>query len=86
MHEFSVAQEICRIAEAQVAPLPASAIVDLGLEVGEQSDLELSSLTFCLDTFLAAPPFAGATVTVTRAPGSELRVTYLEVDDERSPH
>jgi Zn finger protein HypA/HybF involved in hydrogenase expression len=83
VHEFSVALEICRIAEAQAAPRPASAIVSVGVEIGEGTDLVVENLNFCLETLLASPPFERAALAVERVPGNDLRVAWLEVDDGR---
>jgi Zn finger protein HypA/HybF involved in hydrogenase expression len=82
MHELSVAMEICRIAEAQVGTAGATRIRRVAVCVGDDAGLEPSSLAFCLETLLAEPPFAGATVDLVPAPGNELRVDYLEVDDD----
>lgn len=86
MHELSVALEICRVIEERLLPLQLPQLVELGLEVGERSNLELPNLTFCLDTLLAHPPFAGATVVITRGDGDDMRVSYMEIDDERPTH
>jgi Zn finger protein HypA/HybF involved in hydrogenase expression len=85
MHEFSVATEICRLVEERAAPLPATAVVAIGLEMGDESGLEPDNLIFCLDTLLGTEPFAGATTELVRTPGREMRLTYVEVDDERTP-
>jgi hypothetical protein len=45
--------------------------------------VEPSSLEFCLDALLAAPPFSGAKTVITQSPGDALHVDYLEVDDDR---
>lgn len=83
MHELSVALEICRVLEGQLTETQLPQLVTIGLDVGEAYELELANLTFCLDTLLAQPPFAGAAVAVSRVPGADLRVGYLEIDDER---
>jgi hypothetical protein len=48
--------------------------------------VEPGSLLFCLETLLGQPPFRGARPAVETTPGDDLRVTYLEVDDERPSH
>jgi Zn finger protein HypA/HybF involved in hydrogenase expression len=83
MHELSVAMEICRIAEARVGTASAPRITSLAVVVGDDSGLEPSSLEFCLSAILAEPPFAGAAVTIERTAGEELRLDYLEIDDDR---
>lgn len=83
MHEMSVALEICRIAEQQVGPQGAGAVTAVGVEVGDDAGVEVSSLAFCLEAVLATPPFAGARPDIIRLTGDVLRVSYLEVDDGR---
>jgi Zn finger protein HypA/HybF involved in hydrogenase expression len=83
MHEMSIAMEVCRIAESQVGREALPTVVAVGLEVGDDAGVEISSLHFCLETLLAQPPFAGAKPAIARSPGDGLRVSYLEVDDGR---
>jgi Zn finger protein HypA/HybF involved in hydrogenase expression len=80
---MSVALEICRIAALQAGPGGAASVTKVAVDVGDDAGVEVSSLAFCLETVLSAPPFAGATAAVTRLPGDVLRVAYLEVDDGR---
>jgi Zn finger protein HypA/HybF involved in hydrogenase expression len=84
MHELSIALEICRVIEGQLEPFQLPQLTELGLEIGAASDIEVSNLEFCLQTLLAHPPFAGASLVVTRPPGDDTRVSYLELDDERT--
>ncbi len=81
MHEFSVAMEVCRMAEQQLGAT-ASHLRAVGLEVGDGSGLEADNLTFCLDALLAQPPFGQARCAVRRSPGDDLRLEYLEVEDD----
>ncbi len=83
MHEMSVALEICRIAEDQAGPGRAERVVTVGVEVGDNSGVEVSSLAFCLEALLVQPPFTKARPVIDRQPGDVLRVSYLEVDDGR---
>lgn len=83
MHEMSLALEICRIAEERAAPARAASVVTVGVEVGDDAGVEVSSLTFCLEALLQAPPFGAAKPAIARLPGDVLRVSYLEVDDGR---
>jgi Zn finger protein HypA/HybF involved in hydrogenase expression len=80
---MSLALEICRIAEEQAGSAGASSIVTVGVEVGDDAGVEVSSLAFCLETLLSQPPFAAAQPAITRLSGDALRVSYLEVDDGR---
>ena len=88
MHELSIALEVCRIAEGQAnaAGSDPTRVVAVGIEVGDAAGVELSSLSFCLETLLSQPPFARARPVVTRLAGDTLRVSYLEVDDGRPDH
>ena len=84
MHEMSVALDICRIAEERAGEGGAGRVVAVGVEVGDDSGVEVSSLTFCLEALLTQPPFSKARPVIDRQPGDVLRVAYLEVDDGRS--
>lgn len=80
MHEMSIALEVCRIAETRLADDELPRLVGVRLIVGDDAGVEPANLQFCLDALLAQPPFAGATATIARCAGHELRVDYLEVD------
>jgi len=54
----------------------------VGIEIGEDAGVEPENLAFCLDVLLQKPPFGRATPRLVRLPGTDLRVTYLEVDDD----
>ena len=83
MHEMSVAMEVCRLAEERFSPAELPQLITVGLDVGDDSGLEPDNLLFCLEALLAAPPFHNARPDLTRCPGDVLRVTYLELDDDR---
>ncbi len=83
MHEMSVALEICRIAEERAGPGGAGVVTTVGVEVGDDAGVEISSLAFCLEAVLSAPPFARAKPEIIRLSGDVMRVAYLEVDDGR---
>ena len=80
MHELSIALEICRIAEAHAGVAGAARVVAVGVEVGDDAGIEPEHLTFCLETLLASPPFAGARPVIARSAGDVLRVGYVEID------
>lgn len=84
MHELSLANEICRIAEANAGAAGPAAIREVAVEVGDESGVEPDSLTFCLEVLLSQPPFGAARPRLIRQPGDVLRVSYLEVDDGRA--
>lgn len=78
--------EICRVVEGQLSPHQLPQLVEVGLDVGESTDIEVPNLQFCLDTLFAHPPFAGATIVIARSAGDDTRVSYLEIDDDRTTH
>jgi Zn finger protein HypA/HybF involved in hydrogenase expression len=86
MHEMSVAMEICRIAGERLGLDDIALLTEIGVEVGDESGLEPSSLEFCLEALLNEPPFRGARPNIIAGTGDVLRVNYLEVDDERPRH
>ena len=83
MHVLSVALEICRMAEDRLGAEALAGVVAVGVDVGDAAGVEAGNLEFCLQALLAAPPFAGATPVLTRCAGDVLRLSYLEVDDDR---
>lgn len=82
MHEMSVALEVGRLVEEQLAAHPGR-LLSVGVIVGDDSGFEPESLTFCLEAVLAHPPFGGARPVLNRVPGDALRLEYLEIDDGR---
>ncbi|MDH3205137.1 MAG: hydrogenase maturation nickel metallochaperone HypA [Gemmatimonadota bacterium] len=83
---MSVAMEICRIAEDQVGLDALCHVREIGVVVGRTSGVEPESLRFCLEALLANEPFRGARPTLELTSGDDLRVHYLEIDDDRPPH
>ena len=77
--------EICRIA-ADTLGAQAPWCTEVAVRVGHDSGLEPANLQFCLEALLTQPPFVGARATILEGVGDELRVDYLEVDDDRSGH
>lgn len=86
MHEMSLALEICRIAEDQVGRDVLPRVVEVGVAVGRDAGVEPANLEFCLEALLAHPPFGRGRPTLEILAGSDLRVTYLEVDDDGPSH
>ena len=84
MHELSIAGEVCRLAEERLGTDGASRLRVVAVVVGDEAGLEPDNLEFCLGALLVQPPFGGGRARITRVPGDDLRVEYLEVDDERS--
>lgn len=81
MHELSLALEVCRIAEAHLGGTDARRLRRVGIEVGQEANIEVANFEFCLEALLGAPPFAGAAPAITRCPGVDLRLAFMEVDD-----
>jgi Zn finger protein HypA/HybF involved in hydrogenase expression len=86
MHELSLAMEICRMAEDHLGREALPSLVEVGVEVGDDSGIEPENLEFCLEALLKEPPFTGAKPKIIRQPGDVLRLNYLEVDDGRPDH
>ena len=55
----------------------------VGVEVGDEAGVEPESLSFCLETILAQPPFRQARPVIRRTAGDALYLEYLEFDDGR---
>jgi Zn finger protein HypA/HybF involved in hydrogenase expression len=81
VHELSLALEVCRLAETYWSP--GTSITAVGVEVGDDSGVELANFRFCLESLLTEPPFDGARAHVELRPGGELQLKYVEVDDGR---
>jgi Zn finger protein HypA/HybF involved in hydrogenase expression len=86
MHEMSVAMEVCRIAEDQVGFAALRTVREIKVIVGQHSGVEPESLRFCLDALLSSEPFCGARAALELTPGDDLRVDYLEIDDDSPPN
>ena len=86
MHEMSVAMEVCRIAEDRVGLAALASVREVGVVVGRHSGVEPESLRFCLEVLLERAPFDGARPTLELTPGDDLRVSYLEIDDDDPPN
>ena len=83
MHELSIAYEVCRMTEAHVGAERLGDVSAVGLEVGDDAGVEAGSLLFCMETLLSNPPFGSARPVIVRLPGDDLRLSYIEVDDDR---
>jgi len=86
MHEMSVAMEVCRIAEDQVGLDALARVREIGVVVGRDSGVEPANLLFCLEVLLEHEPFQGARAALEFTPGDDLRVSYLEIDDDGPPN
>ena len=82
MHELSLALEICRIAQQHAGLEATPRIAVVGVDIGDDAGVEPANLEFCLEALLGAPPFAGASPSISRCPGADLRLAFLEVDDD----
>jgi Zn finger protein HypA/HybF involved in hydrogenase expression len=86
MHELSVALEVCRMAEERLLPEERPRLRRVGLLVGDDAGIEPDNLEFCLEALLAAPPFGRAVPAITRTPGRDLALAWLQVDDDGPDH
>ncbi len=59
MHEMSLALEVARLVERELAAHPGR-LLRVGVEVGDGAGVEPANLAFCLEAVLAPPPFGGA--------------------------
>jgi hydrogenase nickel incorporation protein HypA/HybF len=84
MHELSIALEVSRIAQDYVGRDQLRKVVQLGMDVGEEAGVEVSSLEFCLEAVLTQPPFHNVRVVIRSVSGDVLRLSYLETEDGRS--
>jgi len=82
MHELSLALEVCRIAESHLEAGTTRRLRKVGIEVGRDANIEVENFRFCLEALLDAPPFAGAVPSIIPCTGTDLRLAYLEVDDD----
>ena len=85
MHELSIALDVCRIAEDHVGSDALRRVTAIGLEVGDRAGIEIDNLEFCLEALLGSPPFGNGAPVIRRLGGDELRVTYVEVDEDDDP-
>ena len=81
MHDLTLALEICRMAEQRLGRDTLPRLVRVGVDLGDDANVEEGSLRFCLEALLAEPPFAHAVPVFNRVEGDVLRLAYLEVDD-----
>ena len=81
MHEMSIALEVRRIVEDNIAADRLADVVSVSLEVGDDAGVECDSLQLSLDVVLASPPFAHAKAEILRVPGDVLRVSQVEIRD-----
>jgi Zn finger protein HypA/HybF involved in hydrogenase expression len=82
VHELSVAIEVCRMAEERLGPHGSSRLRLVALEVGDDAGLEIENLSFCLEALLVQPPFGQARPSIRRLPGDDLRIDYMEIEDD----
>lgn len=86
MHELSLANEICNIVEREVQSERGigalACITVVAVEVGEQANVEPSSLQFCLDALLSAHPYGRGKAVLEFVPGDDLRVSWFELEED----
>ena len=71
------------MAEDRLGPEALADVVTVAVEVGDDSGIEPANLEFCLEALLREPPFRRANPLILRQRGDALRLSYLEVDDDR---
>jgi Zn finger protein HypA/HybF involved in hydrogenase expression len=81
---MSLALEVCRITEEQVGRSMLPRVVEVGVRVGDDAGVEPDSLEFCLEALLSHPPFGQARAVLEHCTGDDLRLSYLEIEDDDS--
>lgn len=77
--------EIGRLAEEKLGASVARCVA-VGVEVGRESGVEPSALEFCLQAVLSHPPWTGARPVLSCPDDDRFQLTWLEVEDDDSPH
>ena len=86
MHEMSIAMEVCRMAEEKLGRAALPSVMTVGIQVGDDANIEIGSLQFCLEVLLREPPFLHAVPAIERLAGDALHLAYLEIDDGVPAH
>ena len=81
MHEMSLAVEICRLTEARLDPVDHPRLLRVGVIVGDDAGIEPANLEFCLEALLGQSPFGRAVPVITRTTGTDLSISFFEVED-----
>lgn len=81
MHEMSLALEVCDITQRAIGKRSPSDVVEVVLDVGDDSGIDASNFEFCLSALLRTPPFQAARPVLRRLPGDVLRVAHIEVEE-----
>lgn len=81
MHEMSIAMEICDITGRAIGNRSPETVLEVAVEVGDDSGVEPANLEFCLTALLQSPPFRDAKPLLLRRSGDILRVSHIEVDE-----
>jgi hydrogenase nickel incorporation protein HypA/HybF len=85
MHELSIAVNIVEIASEEAARLSAGKVDAVHLKLGALAGVVKESLLFCWDIASAESPMAGSRLAIEEAPGRELQITALEIEDHDAP-
>jgi Zn finger protein HypA/HybF involved in hydrogenase expression len=83
VHELSLALDVGRMASEIAEREGAVAVRAVGVEIGSDAGVELENFRFCLETVLLEPPLTGARAVLLAAPGDDLRLAFVEVEDGR---
>ena len=79
---MSLALEVCRMAEVHLGGRDATQLRIVAIEIGDDANVEVENFRFCLEALLDSAPFAGARPTIISRSGPDLRLAYLELDDD----
>jgi hydrogenase nickel incorporation protein HypA/HybF len=81
MHELSIAVNIVEIASEEAKRLDARRVESVHVTVGEFSGVAKEALLFAWEMASQDTAVAGSRLAIEDAPGRELQVTALEIED-----
>jgi hydrogenase nickel incorporation protein HypA/HybF len=81
MHELSIATSIVEIASEEAVRQGGARVAAVHLKLGTLSGVVREALLFSWDLACEETPIAGAELAIEEAPGAELEVTALEIED-----
>jgi hydrogenase nickel incorporation protein HypA/HybF len=86
MHEMSIALSLIELASDELERLQGVNVRALHLQVGKLSAVVPDALRFSFDLASQGTPFEHARLEIEEAPGYELQLRAIEVDDDDAAH
>ena len=81
MHELSLAAGIFDIVQQHVSASRGPLVRAVRVRIGEAAAVLPESLEFCFDAIVIGTPYGQASLAIEHAPGDELQVVDVEIDD-----